>query len=96
MQRKQIVALLAGVSVGVGGGVLGALLAWAAVGAAARRFLEQFDDQDDQDIELEQPALSATRHGTQQASRGIALVTSPASAPSLPTPKEVVTSAQAP
>jgi hypothetical protein len=96
MQRKAMVALVAGASVGVGAGALGAFVAWAAAGAVARRFPDQFSDQDDQDIELEQPAPSATWHGTQQASSGSTPVTSPASDLSLPTPKEAVTSAQAP
>ena len=93
MQRKAMVALVAGASLGVGAGALGAFVAWAAAGAAARRFHDQFGDQD---IELEQPAPSATWHSAQQASSGSAPVTSPASAPSLPRPKEAVTAAQAP
>jgi hypothetical protein len=96
MQRKAMVALVAGVSVGVGAGVLGAFLAWAAAGAAARRFFAQFGDQDDQHIELEQPALSGTRHCTQQVSSGSTPVMPPASDPSLSDPKEAVISAQAP
>jgi len=95
MQRKQMVALVAGVSVGVGGGVLGAFLAWEAIGAAGRRLLDQFGDQDDQVIELEQPTLSATQHSTRQMSSGSVPVMLLDSDPSLPEPKEPVISAKA-
>jgi len=95
MQRKAMVALVAGMSVGVGAGVLGAFLAWAAAGAAARRFLGQFDDQDDQGIELPQSALQVAQHTRQQTSPGGAPLMLPASDQSLPNPKEAATSAQA-
>jgi hypothetical protein len=95
MQRNQMIALVAGVGVGVAGGGLGAFLAWEAVGAAGRHLLDQFGDQDDQVIELEQPALSATQHGTQQVSSGSVPVMLPASDPSLPESNVAVISAQA-
>jgi hypothetical protein len=93
MQRNEMMALVAGASVGVGGGALGAFLAWTAGGAVARRVLDKFDDQD---IELRQPALPAARHGAPQASRNSASGTPAAGAPPLPSVKEAVTSAQAP
>ena len=52
MQRKEMVALVAGASVGVGRGALGAFLACVAGRAVARSFLDQFGDHY---IEPEQP-----------------------------------------
>jgi hypothetical protein len=93
MQRKQMIALVAGVSVGVGGGVLGAFLVWAAAGAVALRLLDQLDDHD---IELPQPVLPVAQHAAQQTSLGSVPVTPLASDPSLLNPQEAVTSARAP
>ena len=91
MQRNEMMALVAGASVGLGGGMLGAFLAWTAGGALAHRVLDPFGDQY---IELSQPALLAARHGA-QASRNSTSVASLAGLPPLPNAKEAVTSTQA-
>jgi hypothetical protein len=52
MHRNEMMALVAGASVGVGGGMLGAFLAWTASGALVHRVLDPFGDQY---IELSQP-----------------------------------------
>jgi hypothetical protein len=92
MQRSDMIALVAGASVGVGGGVLGALLAWTAGEAVARRVLDPLGDQY---IELRQPALPAVQHAAPQASRNRTSMASPAGRPPPPNAKEAVTSAQA-
>jgi hypothetical protein len=92
MQRNELVALAAGASVGVGGGALGAFLAWIAGGAVARRVLDPFGDQY---IELRQPQLPAARHGAPQPTWISTSEQSPAGVPSLPNAKEAVTSVQA-
>jgi hypothetical protein len=78
MHRKELVALVTGASVGVGGGALGAFLAWIAGEAVARRFLDQLGDQY---IELAQPVLPAARHGAQRASPDSASETPPSGVP---------------
>lgn len=75
MQRKEMVALVAGASVGVGGGALGAFLACMAGQALAHGFLNQFGDHY---IDLEQPTPQRVRHSAQQASLGSAPVAPPA------------------
>jgi hypothetical protein len=47
MQRTDTVALVAGATVGMGGGALGAFLAYTAGQVVVHRFLDQFDDQFD-------------------------------------------------
>jgi hypothetical protein len=82
MQRKVVVALVAGGTVGIGGGgALGAFLACTAGRAAARRFLDLFSDQY---IDLSQLAPPTVRHSAQQASLSRASVTTSASDQSLP------------
>ncbi|HEV2456974.1 MAG TPA: hypothetical protein VGS80_01315 [Ktedonobacterales bacterium] len=92
MQRNEMIALVAGASVGVGGGMLGAFLAWTAGGAVARCVLDPLGDQY---IELSPPTLPAARHGAPQASRNSTSMASPAGVPSLPNAREAVTSTQA-
>ena len=58
MQRTEGVALAAGATVGLGGGMLGALVACTLGQAMAYRVLEQFSDQY---IDLGPPALPAAR-----------------------------------
>jgi len=58
MQRTEAVALVAGATVGLGGGMLGAVVACTLGQAMAYRVLEQFGDQY---IDLEPPALLAAR-----------------------------------
>jgi hypothetical protein len=72
MQRRDIVALVAGATVGMGGGTLGAFLVCTAGRAVARRFLDQLDDQY---LDFGKPILATERHGAQQASLGGAPVT---------------------
>jgi hypothetical protein len=93
MQRNEVVALVAGASIGMGGGPLGAFVAWAACGAAARHFLDRLGDQD---IELRQPAAPGVQYGAEQVNAGSAPVTQPASDRAVRNPAEAVTSAQAP
>jgi hypothetical protein len=93
MRRNEVVALVAGASIGMGGGALGAFVAWTAGGVAARRFLDQFGDQD---IELRLPVPPGAQYGAEQASQDSAPVTQPPSDQSWPNPKEAVTSAHAP
>jgi hypothetical protein len=76
MQRTDIVALVAGATVGLGGGGLGAFLVCTAGRAVVHRFLAQFDDQY---LDLGQPARPTARHSAQQASLAGALVTQQAS-----------------
>ncbi len=58
MQRTEGVALVAGATLGLGGGMLGALVACTLGQAVAYRVLEQFSDQY---IDLGPPALPAAR-----------------------------------
>jgi hypothetical protein len=71
MQRTEMVALVAGTTVGLGGGTLGAFLVCTIV---VHRFLDQFDDQY---VDLGQPARPTARQSAQQASLGGASVTQP-------------------
>ena len=80
MHRTEMVALVAGTTVGIGGGALGAFLVCTAGRVVVHRFLDQFDDQY---LDLEQPAPLTARHGTQQVSLAGALVTQRASDRSL-------------
>jgi hypothetical protein len=64
MQRTDKVALVAGATVGIAGGTLGAFLVCTAGRAVAHRFLDQFDDQY---LDLEHPAPPTVRHSPQQA-----------------------------
>jgi hypothetical protein len=66
MQRTEIVALVAGTTVGIGGGALGAFLVCTAGRVVVHRFLDPFDDQY---LDLRPPTLLTARHGAQQASR---------------------------
>ena len=63
MQRTEAVALVAGATLGLGGGVLGAVVACTLGQAVAYRVLEQFSDQC---IDLGPPALPATRPASEQ------------------------------
>jgi hypothetical protein len=92
MQWKEKIALVAGATVGVGGGALGAFLTCIAGGAAVRRFLDQFGDQD---IELRQPAPPAARHRAQQPSLGSASTAQPTRDQSLPQADAVGSAASA-
>ena len=65
MQRAEMVALVAGTTVGIGGGALGAFLVCTAGRVVVHHFLDQFDDQY---LDLRQPAPATARHGAQQAS----------------------------
>jgi hypothetical protein len=65
MHRTEMVALVAGTTVGIGGGALGAFLVCTAGRVVVYRFLDQFDGQYP---DLEQPAPLTARHGAQQAS----------------------------
>jgi hypothetical protein len=76
MQRTEMVALVAGTTVGLGGGGLGAFLVCTAGQIVVHRFLHQFDDQY---LDLWPPAPPTARPNTQQASQAGALVTHPAS-----------------
>ena len=58
MQRTEGVALVAGATLGLGGGMLGAFVACTLGQAVAYRVLEQFSDQY---IDLGPPALPAAR-----------------------------------
>ncbi len=58
MQRTEGIALVAGATLGLGGGVLGAFVACTLGQAVAHRVLEQFSDQY---IDLGPPALQAAR-----------------------------------
>src|SRR5215470_12397761 len=111
MPRKDLVALVAGASVGVAGGALGAILVSTVGGAALSRFVDQFG-WGDQYIELRPPAVPTALSDTQKASAGSASLTQPASGPrpplpppvpvpvsvptSLPRAEEAVTSSQVP
>ena len=81
MQRTEGVALVAGATLGLGGGVLGAFVACTLGQAMAHRVLEQFSDQY---IDLSQLAPPTVRHSAQQASLSRASVTTSASDQSLP------------
>jgi hypothetical protein len=72
MHRTEMVALVAGATVGMGGGALGAFLVCTAGQIVVHRFLNQFDDQY---LDLRQPALPMARHSAQQASLAGASVT---------------------
>ncbi|HZC79624.1 MAG TPA: hypothetical protein VE258_17850 [Ktedonobacterales bacterium] len=63
MQRTEGVALVAGATLGLGGGVLGALLAGTVGQALAHRLLEQFSDQC---IDLGPPAPPTARPASDQ------------------------------
>jgi hypothetical protein len=91
MQRNDMVALVAGASVGVGGGAPGAFQTWTVGRAAAHHFLDQLGDHD---IELRQPPPSTARHGAQQASPGGVSVTQLASNEPLPKAGEAPTAAR--
>ena len=60
MQRNDLIALVAGTSVGIVGGALGVFLASIAGEAAVRRVLDQLGDHY---VELSQPPLPAAQHG---------------------------------
>jgi hypothetical protein len=94
MQRNDLVALVAGTSVGVVGGAFGVFLACIAGEAAVRRFLIELGDHyielGDHYIELSQPPLPSAPHGAMQANAASASAT-PASVPSLPAAKGAVT-----
>ena len=72
MQRNDMVALVAGAIVGMGGGALGAFLVCTVGRAVVRRFLDPYPD-------LGQPAPPMERHGPRRASVGGASVTQLAS-----------------
>jgi hypothetical protein len=72
LQRTDIVALVAGATVGLGGGTLGAFLVCTAGQVVVHRFLAQFDDQY---LDLGQLARPTARHSAQPASRTGASVT---------------------
>jgi hypothetical protein len=72
MQRTDIVALVTGATVGLGGGTLGAFLVCTAGQIVVHRFLNQFDDQY---LDLRPPAPPTAQQGAQQASRTGASVT---------------------
>jgi hypothetical protein len=76
MQRTEMVALVAGATVGLGGGGLGAFLVCRAGQRVVHRFMNQIDDQY---LDLRQPDRPTVRHNTQQASLAGSLVTQPAS-----------------
>jgi hypothetical protein len=59
MQRNDLVALVAGTSVGIVGGAFGVFLACIAGEVAVRRFLVELGDPY---IELSQPSLPAAQH----------------------------------
>ncbi len=63
MQRTEGVALVAGATVGLGGGVLGAFVACTLGEAMAHRVLEQFSDKY---IDLGPPALQAAQPARDQ------------------------------
>jgi hypothetical protein len=65
MNRTEMVALVAGATVGMGGGALGAFLVCTAGRVVVHSFLDQFDDQY---LDLGHPALPTARHSAQQAS----------------------------
>jgi hypothetical protein len=65
MQRTEMVALVAGTTVGIGGGALGAFLVCTAGRVVVHRVLDQFDDQY---LDLMQPIPLTARQGAQQAS----------------------------
>ena len=71
-----MVALVAGATVGIGGGALGAFLVCTAGQVVVHRFLHQFDDQY---LDLRPPAPPTARHSAQQASLAGASVTQRAS-----------------
>jgi hypothetical protein len=72
MQRTDIVALVTGATVGLGGGTLGAFLACTAGRVVVQRFLNQFDDQY---LDLGPLARPTARQSAQPASQGGASVT---------------------
>jgi hypothetical protein len=86
MQRTEMVALVAGTTVGIGGGALGAFLVCTAGRVVVHHFLDQFDDEY---LDLRPPTLLTARHGAQQTSVAGASVTqlhreqSPSTAPTL-------------
>ena len=63
MQRTEGIALVAGATLGLGGGMLGAFVACTLGQAVAYRVLEQFSDQY---IDLGPPALPAARPARDQ------------------------------
>jgi len=63
MQRTEGIALVAGATLGLGGGVLGAFVACTLGQVMAHRVLEQFSDQY---IDLGPPALPAARPARDQ------------------------------
>jgi hypothetical protein len=65
MQRTDVVALVTGATVGLGGGTLGAFLVCTAGQLVVHRFLAQFDDKY---LDLGQRALPTASHTAQQAS----------------------------
>ena len=65
MQRTDMVALVAGATVGLGGGALGAFLVCTVGREVVHRFLNQVSDQY---LDLGQPARATARHGALQAS----------------------------
>ena len=76
MQRTEKVALVAGTTLGLAGGTLGAFLVCTAGQIVVHRFLDQFDDQY---LDLRPPAPPTARHSPQQPDLGGASVTQRAS-----------------
>ena len=71
-QRTDTVALVAGATVGMGGGALGEFLVCMAGRVVVHRILDPFDDQY---RDFRPPAPRTARHGGQSASLGDASVT---------------------
>ena len=89
MRRNDMVALVAGTSVGIVGGAFGVFLACIAGEAAVRRFLVELGDHYS---ELSQPPLSARQHSAPQVNRQSASKTPDNLLPSPPA-KEAVNAA---
>jgi hypothetical protein len=66
MHRTDMVALVEGMTVGIGGGTLGAFLICTAGRVVVHRFLDQFNDQY---LNFRPPTPPTARHGVQQASQ---------------------------
>jgi NAD(P)-dependent dehydrogenase (short-subunit alcohol dehydrogenase family) len=75
MQRTEMVALVTGAAVGLGGGGVGAFLVCTAGRVVVHHFLDQLDDQY---VEFRQPAQPTARRGAHLASLAGALVMQPA------------------
>lgn len=87
MQRNDMAALVAGMSVGVAGGALGALLACIVGVEAICRLMDRFADQG---IELRRPAVPTARSSDSQRRLGDTPASPPATA--LPPVKGTATS----